>query len=191
MWNNQEVLLSPFNEEPPNVRAAAAKLVVAFLGVSMARELKEDKAREILEETEPKTALGKVKSNDFVFEVQVDTTPQELRKIRPYKTLMLRVPPDMPTYAWEVLRRLFRCFTKAGHVSEGLVADLCIGFGTDTHEEKPLFPGFCLEGLKQLHLQGYVKFAYRDGAGASPQDDNLGEAFVKYTPKFLGMLYDN
>lgn len=149
--------------------------------------LTEDKAKTILEENQP-TNIGKIKANDFVFEVQVDSTPQELRKLRTYSGMHAEMPTLLPDMGKAILELLFNCFAKAGHVSEGLIGDLIWGFQQVT---PPVPQEITVAGLDALEKFGYIKFQGKDGSFVDFSSDAITGAFVRYTDKLLTLIYEH
>ena len=165
--------------------AILANLIVILLGDLMTTT-NEDKARAILEAGAP-PEISKIKANDFVLEVQVDTTPQELRKLRSYEGMHSQMPYVLPDTGRAVLELLFSCFNKAGHVSEGLIGDLIWGFQQVT---PPVPAEITVLGLRALESYGYVRFQARDGSLIGFDSDLIYGAFVRYTDKLLGLIYE-
>lgn len=159
-----------------------------LLGEHM-KKLTEEKAKQIFEQqTLPENS--KVGLPAFAFYTELDATKQPLRKIRDFNLMVLSLPPGLGSEAREVMIRLFRCFHKAGEVSEGLIGDLMFGFGIPTLEERPLSPEESWRGLCQLKALGYVKFQAKDGAFIDEHGSGIGGAWVRYQPKLLEAVYE-
>lgn len=144
----------------------------------------EHQARAILEENMPPEG-AQIKKTDFVFEVEVENKPQELRKLRPYPKAVSAIPGLLPDQAQIVLKLLFDCFAKAGHVSEGLIGDLLWGFA-----QFQIPAELSLHGLFQLEQLGYIAFQAKDGAFIHKDSDKLESAWIRYQPKLLEMVYE-
>lgn len=144
----------------------------------------EQQAQALLEENAPPEGI-KVKNTDFVFEVEVENKPQELRKLRPYVKAVSKIPGLLPDQAQIVLRLLLDCFSKAGHVSEGLIGDLLWGFS-----EFGIPSELSLHGLFQLEQLGYIAFQAKDGSYVNKDSDKLESAWIRYQPKLLEMVYE-
>lgn len=155
----------------------------------MTGKLSESRAKEIFDSnTIPEGAKASLPA--FAFYAEIDTVKQLLRKIKPAEISSLSIPPGVASSAREVLIRLFRCFHKAGTVSEGLIGDLLFGFGIPTVEEPALPANVAWEGLCHLRALGYLKFQTPDGSSADPYSDQIGSAWVRYEPKLLELVYE-
>jgi len=144
----------------------------------------EHQAKALLEENMPPEGV-KVKNTDFVFEVEVENNPQELRKLRPYVKAVATIPGFLPDQAQIVLRLLFDCFAKAGHVSEGLIGDMLWGF-----TEFGIPSELSLHGLFQLEQLGYIAYQAKDGSFINKDSSKLESAWIRYQPKLLEMVYE-
>lgn len=113
--------------------------------------------------------------------VQVDTTQQLLRPIRPAATFTMPVTTENGRY---VLEGLWKCFKKAGFVKEGLIKDLLWGF-VDVCGYTPEKVAY---GLVDLHRAGYVKFIAPDNAEVDEHATRLGECWLKYTDKLIALV---
>lgn len=149
--------------------------------------LSEDKARSIMEQNQP-GEISKIKANDFVFEVEVENKPQELRRLRTYSRMHAQIPALLPDTGKAVLELLFSCFEKAGHVSEGLIGDLIWGFQQIT---PPVPAEVTVSGLRALESFGYIKFQAKDGNFIDFSSDAITGAFVRYTEKLLSLIYES
>lgn len=154
------------------------------------KKLTQEQAEKIFDKNPVPSSGIKTAAMPFVFHTEIDTTPQLLRLLRPFYIMHMQMPPALPVMAREVLRRVFRCFGKAGHVSEGLVGDAMWGFAEDTVEEKGLPPEVTWMGLQQLEQLGYIRFQAKDNSYIDPQSHYIGSAWIRYTPKLLEMVYE-
>ncbi len=114
-----------------------------------------------------------------------DATPQPLKKLRPFPSMVLRIAGGWPKQAQMVLQALFACFDKAGNVSEGLVGDLMWGF-----QQAGLPPELTLHGLIQLETMGFIKFQAPDNQYVSLQDSASEKAWVRYQKPLLDQVYE-
>ena len=130
----------------------------------------------------PKKQEGHVMS----LEVQVDTTPQALRKIKPYFSSSKSIPTSLPAESQIVLHALFSCFEKQQRVEEGVIKDLVWGF-----EQGGIPPECSMLGLTQLQGKGYIKFQAPDNTFVTILSDQLGECWIRYQPKLLEMIYES
>ncbi len=135
--------------------------------------------------------LGKSGIITTSLEVTVDVKPQDLKQIRPFAALLARTPVLLPPEAQMVLQTLFMCFNKQKSVSEGKVVDLVFGFSQKTADATQLPPALTLVGLKQLTEQGYVKLLADDNTNVSLDSEYIGNAWVRYQPKFLELVYED
>lgn len=143
----------------------------------------EQEAESILERNAPPEGT-KVKSTDFVFEVEVENNPQELRTIRPFFLAIQAIPGLLPDEAQIVLRLLFDCFERRGHISEGLIGDLIWGF-----EQCGIPAELSFNGLMQLKKYGYIKFQAKDGQFVDHTSNKLESAWVRYEQKLKDLVY--
>jgi hypothetical protein len=126
----------------------------------------------------------------FAMYAEIDMTKQELRVVKPFKILVLSLPSGLPDQSQWVLIRLFRCFAKAGEVSEGLIGDMMAGFAEPTLEERPLTPDETWVGLRQLRAGGYLEFQTPDGVFIDEHNSRIGSSWVRYKPKLLELVYE-
>lgn len=130
---------------------------------------------------------GKTKSV-MNLEVTVDScAPQPLRVLRPFESMVLRIPQGLPSQATIVLQLLFSCFEKAQVVSEGLIGDMLWGFA---QLAQPIPPELTLTGLRQLERRGFLKFQAKDNEYISLDSDQASSAWIRYQPKLLELVYD-
>ena len=86
---------------------------------------------------------------------------------------------------------LFECFTRHGHISEGLVGDLMWGFAQVNNPiQKPLPYELTYKGLLQLKMGGYIKFQAKDNSSADLSADKAESAWVRYQPNLLELVYE-
>jgi len=161
----------------------------------MSEKKRTKKQAEEIFESKPLDDKAKIKNTAFSFEVTVDTTPQALRKIRPYHHMKLDIPSLLPLEGQVVMMTLFLCFSKAGGVSEGLIGDLLWGFEQPTVDERTGKPRIIprqvtWEGLRQLESYGYVRFQAKDNSYINLESDAITSAFVRYEPKLLSLIYE-
>jgi hypothetical protein len=122
-------------------------------------------------------------------EATVDVKPQELKKIKPFTALRLSAPVGLKFEAQLVLDTLFACFSKQGHVQEGLIGDLVWGFA-QADSDIPLPPALTVAGLAELEKLGYIKFQAKDNSWTNMQNDNIETAWVRYQSKLLDLVYE-
>lgn len=153
-------------------------------------KLTEERAQKIFEGSAIPEGVKPVGMPAFAMYAEVDMTKQPLNTVKPFKILVLSLPSGLPDQAQWVLVRLFRCFAKAGEVSEGLIGDMMAGFSEPTMEERPLTPDETWAGLRQLRATGYLKFQTPDGAYIDEHNSRIGSSWVRYTPKLLELVYE-
>jgi hypothetical protein len=151
------------------------------------KKIDEKEAEQIFERRKPKPD-DEVVGRALTLRGEIDTTPQPLRKLRSFEGACLRVPMDIPPESQIVLKLLFDCFTRHGHVSEGLIGDMMWGF---ENAMPPIPKALTWNGLKQLEAFGYLKFRAPDGSYIEPSSDQIESAWVVYTPKILNMVYED
>jgi len=153
-------------------------------------KLTEENAQKIFEEKAMPEDAKAVGMPAFALYAEIDMSKQQLNKVKPFVILVLSLPSGLPGLAREVLIRLFRCFAKAGEVSEGLIGDMMAGFAEPTMEERPLTPDETWSGLRQLRADGYLKFQTPDGVFVDEHNSRIGSSWVRYTPKLLDLVYE-
>lgn len=158
------------------------------------KRLDEHQAQEQFEK-KPLPPSAKIKNTAFSFEVEVDSTPQPLRRLRPFFSMELRIPAELFGPARDVMFLLFDCFDKAGHVSEGLIGDIAWGFSQPILDKRTgklgaVDPAKTIMGLVELQQLGYIQFQAKDGAYVDISSDKIESAFVRYTPKLLDLVYE-
>lgn len=121
----------------------------------------------------------------MTMEVTVDVKKQELKQVREFSAMVNRVPVTLIPEAQIVLQALFDCFSRAGSVEEGIVADLGWGFS-----QCGIPPQCTAVGLKELEKQGYIKFQAPDNVFIDCLSDKIDEAWVRYQKKLLDMVYE-
>lgn len=127
----------------------------------------------------------KIKSTDFVFEVEVENKPQELRTLRPFFKAVRAIPSILPDEAQIVLRLIFDCFEKQGRVAEGLIGDLIWGF-----QQCGIPAELTFNGLMQLEKYGYIRFQAKDGQLINHTSDKLESAWIRYEQKLKDLVYE-
>lgn len=153
-------------------------------------KLTEENAQKIFEENGIPEGVKPAGMPAFALYAEIDMTKQELKVVKPFKILVLSLPSGLLDQAQWVLIRLFRCFAKAGEVSEGLIGDMMAGFAEPTLEERPLTPDETWSGLRQLRAAGYLQFQTPDGAFVDEHNSRIGSSWVRYTPKLLDLVYE-
>jgi len=153
-------------------------------------KLTEESAQKIFDGSEIPEGAKPAGMPAFALYAEIDMTKQELKAVKPFRVLVLSLPSGLQDQAQWVLIRLFRCFAKAGEVSEGLIGDMMAGFAEPTLEERPLTPDETWSGLRQLRADGYLKFQTPDGAFIDEHNSRIGSSWVRYTPKLLDLVYE-
>lgn len=114
-----------------------------------------------------------------------DATPQPLLKLRPFESMVLHISGRWPKQAQVVLQALFDCFSKAGHVSEGLIGDMVWGFA-----QCGIPSELTVQGLAQLNGMGFVKFQAPDNNYVTLYDTASEKAWVRYQKPLLDLVYE-
>jgi hypothetical protein len=153
-------------------------------------KLTESKAQKIFDDNTIPEGIKPAGMPAFALYAEIDMTKQELNTVKPFRVLVLSLPSGLQTMAREVLVRLFRCFAKAGEVSEGLIGDMMAGFAEPTLEERPMTPDETWSGLRQLRTAGYLTFQTPDGMFVDEHNSRIGSSWVRYTPKLLDLVYE-
>lgn len=117
-------------------------------------------------------------------EAVIDSTPQELRTMRTYSAMLKDVPKSLSPEGQIVLHAIFACFDRQGKIEEGKFEDLVWGF-----EQADIPRGCTLIGIKELGKKGYFKFQSPDNAIVDIGSDLIGNAWIKYTPKLMDLVY--
>lgn len=117
----------------------------------------------------------------------IDPTKEPLRTIlTPYRGIT-HVPSELaasPGPELMVFIELNKCFQKAGHVSEGMVANIIWGFRECGYEEK-----HTAAGLYKLRNLGYLDYTDAAGMPIHELDFNPNKPiWVRYTKKFTDLL---
>lgn len=153
-------------------------------------KLTESKAQRIFEDGAIPEGIKPAGMPAFAMYAEIDMTKQLLNTVKPFKILVLSLPSGLQAMAREVLIRLFRCFAKAGEVSEGLIGDMMAGFAEPTMEERSMTPDETWTGLRQLRAAGYLTFQTPDGMLIDEHNSRIGSAWVRYAPKLLELVYE-
>lgn len=146
------------------------------------KKISEDKAEQVFGQN-PLPDDVKIKGMPIVLCAELDGRPQELRKLRPF-VAYTPVPGDLPDVAQDILKLIFNCFDRQGHVSEGLIGDIMFGF-----EAAGVDPLHTLLGLGSLQKKGYIEFQAKDGSIIELSSDKITSAWVRYKPKLLNLVY--
>jgi hypothetical protein len=109
---------------------------------------------------------------------------QKLRVLYPINTLAPFTPPSsLPENGKFVLKKLHKCFVRAGFIKEGMCKDLFWGFemcGIDSLRTA--------KGLIDLLRAGYIKFRASDGSEVDENSNQLKECWIEYTPAMRGLF---
>ena len=124
-------------------------------------------------------------SSVMTMEAQVDTTPQELKKLRPYYKSSKGIPSNIPPEAQIVLHALCSCFERQGRIEEGIIGDLVWGF-----EAGGIPPACAVGGLSILEKLGYVKFQSPDSQYVDISSDQIDKCWVRYQKTLLELVYE-
>lgn len=146
------------------------------------KKITQSQAEKILKEGEIPEGT-KINSVPFVLCGEIDTRPQELKKIKPFLEHQ-PIPGSLSHIGREVLKLIFNCFERKGHVSEGLIGDVMFGF-----EAAGVPPELTLAGLKDLQKEGFVDFQAKDGSFITMESDKITSAWVRYKKKLLDLVY--
>lgn len=114
----------------------------------------------------------------------VENKPQLLKPLRPFMSMVSSVPTDLSPNASYTLEGLFACFTKQGHVKEGIADDILFGFGASEYDLRRV-----VFGLVDLKRAGYIFFQDDEGNIVDENSDNLKKCWVRYTDKLLSLVY--
>ena len=130
---------------------------------------------------------GSKASSVMTLEATIENNPQPLRTVRPHRIACLRIPPALDPVGQFVMSMLFACFEKQRSVKEGALGDLVFGF-----EASGIPPEKTLTGLDALRRSGYIKFQAPepDNTYVDFNSDNVLNAWVRYQPAFLEMVYE-
>lgn len=124
--------------------------------------------------------------SSMTMEAVVENKPQELRVVKPFNVACLSIPGNLPGAAQITLQCFFSCFEQQKNVKEGLIGDILWGF------EQAGIPIQCsIDGLRELHRLGYLKFQAKDNEFVSFDSDKIQSAFIRYEKKLLDMVYEN
>ena len=131
----------------------------------------------------------------MVLHTEIDTTPQKLRKLRSFTSMLHRIPSMLPEPARVVIHLLCLCFDKQKSVQEGLVGDILWGFS----QEHTALPGMkrdikikiTYDGLNILEKLGYIKLQAPDGTFVQLDSTKAENAWVRYQKPLLDIIYQD
>ena len=114
----------------------------------------------------------------------VDGKKQTLIKIKDinpgYKA---SCPIELSSAGGLVFNFLHRCFSLSGNISEGLIGDVLFGFNSAGIPDS-----LTIEGLKDLHKKGYIKFRASDNTHISFESKEAESAYIEYQSKFINLF---
>lgn len=130
--------------------------------------------------------LGAKEASVMTMEATVENVPQKLRTIRPMVYAAADIPRFLGGEAQLVLHHILNIFVEKQVVREGTLGDLVFGC---QHARLPLPELLVIVGVRQLIDAGFVLLQAPDNEILSFQSSRLPEAWIKYTDKFLDLVY--
>lgn len=122
----------------------------------------------------------------MTLEATVVNQPQKLRTVRPFGVMTMAIPPSLGAEAQMVLFHLLDVFLYRQVVREGTLGDLVFGC---EHAAPPLPAALVIAAVHQLQKAGYIQLQAPDNEIVTLQADRAAEAWIKYTPKLLDLVY--
>lgn len=113
------------------------------------------------------------------------STKQKLRKLRPFNSACLHLPVTMGSFGQNIAMNLISCFEKQKNIQEGQIKDILWGFS-----QSNINPAVTIEGLKEMMDAKLIKLQMDDNSFTTFESENVINAFIRYQPVFLEMMYE-